>query len=99
MYSEIKPVYDVLRECGRFFKRHWFHFVLMIPGAVLYTMLHEGMHALAVILQGGRVIEFVWVLSSHPPSKDPLFSRCGAVSIRRTSAAHSLSVPKGCRGP
>jgi hypothetical protein len=60
----IRAILCVLRECGRFFKRHWFHFVLMIPGAVLYTMLHEGMHAIAVMVQGGRVIEFVWLPSS-----------------------------------
>jgi hypothetical protein len=53
----------VLRECGRFFRTHWVHLALLIPGAVLYTILHEGMHALAVILQGGRLLEFVWIPS------------------------------------
>jgi hypothetical protein len=50
-------------ELGGFFRSHWPHFLLAVPGALLCTILHEGAHALAVILQGGQVTKFVWLPS------------------------------------
>jgi hypothetical protein len=50
-------------EVGRFFRGHWPHFLLGIPGAVLWTILHEAAHALAIMLQGGQVTKFVWIPS------------------------------------
>ena len=50
-------------ELGRFFRGHWPHFLLAIPGAVLWTILHEAAHALAIMLQGGQVTKFVWIPS------------------------------------
>ena len=57
MFSQLKF------ELGRFFREHWPHFLLAIPGAVLWTILHEAAHALAIILQGGQVTKFVWIPS------------------------------------
>ncbi len=51
----------VFKEIWDFFKRHWLHFLLAPPGAILCTALHEAAHALAVLLQGGRVLEFAWM--------------------------------------
>src|SRR5688500_20268517 len=48
-------------ELWRFSKGHWPHFLLAIPGLVLWTVLHESAHALAVVLQGGQVTKFVWL--------------------------------------
>ncbi len=48
-------------ELWRFFRGHWPHFLLAIPGAVFWTILHESAHALAVTLQGGQVLKFVWL--------------------------------------
>jgi hypothetical protein len=50
-------------ELGRFFRGHWLHFLLAIPGAVLWTILHEAAHALTIMLQGGQVTKFVWIPS------------------------------------
>lgn len=50
-----------LSEVLRFFRAHWIHFVLLVPGAVLFTVFHEACHAYAVVLQGGTVTEFVWL--------------------------------------
>ena len=50
-------------EVRRFFRGHWPHFLLAIPGVVLWTILHEAAHALAIMLQGGQVTTFVWIPS------------------------------------
>jgi len=50
-------------ELRRFFRGHWFHFLFAIPGVVLWTILHEAAHALAIMIQGGQVTTFVWVPS------------------------------------
>jgi hypothetical protein len=50
-------------ELGRFFRGHWPQFLLAIPGTVLWTILHEATHALAIRLQGGQVTKFVWIPS------------------------------------
>jgi hypothetical protein len=51
-----------LRECGRFLRGHLAH-VLLSPllGFTLVTVLHEAAHALLVVAQGGRVVEFSFV--------------------------------------
>ncbi len=49
----------MLHEILRFTIRHWPHLLLAVPGAVAVTCLHESAHALAVLLQGGAVTEFV----------------------------------------
>ena len=48
-------------ELWRFFRGHWPHLLLAVPGAVLWTILHEGAHALAITFQGGHVTKFVWI--------------------------------------
>jgi len=48
------------REVAGFLRRHWWHLLLLIPGALLVTIIHEAAHAAAVIAQGGTVTEFVW---------------------------------------
>lgn len=55
----------MLREIWTFIRRHWLHLLLVAPGALLITVLHEGAHAAAVILQGGTVSEFVWLPGKH----------------------------------
>ncbi|MFO1501308.1 MAG: hypothetical protein U1G07_23455 [Verrucomicrobiota bacterium] len=51
----------MISEIEHFFRRHWWHLLLLIPGAFLVTLLHEAAHAVAVLLQGGTVNEFVWL--------------------------------------
>jgi hypothetical protein len=48
-------------EIWRFFKRHWLHMLLVLPGVLLVTIVHEGAHAAAVLAQGGTILEFVWL--------------------------------------
>lgn len=48
-----------LRESGRFLRGHLAHVVLSpLFGLTLVTVLHEAAHALLVLAQGGRVLEF-----------------------------------------
>jgi len=54
---------STFRECLKFLSNHWIHLVLLIPAAIAYTFLHESLHALAVVVQGGKLVEFVWVPS------------------------------------
>ncbi|MFT4548188.1 MAG: hypothetical protein ACI8XO_004181 [Verrucomicrobiales bacterium] len=49
----------VISEVLQFLKRIWWHFLLLLPGCILVTVLHEAAHALVVILQGGEIVEFV----------------------------------------
>src|SRR5262245_55064424 len=53
----------MFREALRFLLRHWPHALLVIPGVLGVTILHEGAHALAAMAQGGIVTEFVWLPS------------------------------------
>lgn len=53
----------VLKDVLYFFKGHWPHVVIAIPGAVAFTALHELAHCVAVWLQGGFVDEFKWLPS------------------------------------
>jgi len=50
-------------ELWRFAKGHWHVPLLLPPMLIVFTILHEAAHALAVLLQGGRVTEFVWLPS------------------------------------
>src|SRR5437899_1283479 len=54
-----------LGQLAGFIRAHLFHAVLIIPGALVLTLLHESAHALAVILQGGSVTEFQWIPSAQ----------------------------------
>ena len=47
-------------EIFQFVKWHWPHLVAAIPLALVSTLLHETAHAVAVWVQGGTVLEFVW---------------------------------------
>ncbi|MFW5857433.1 MAG: hypothetical protein ACOCX4_06110 [Planctomycetota bacterium] len=51
--------WNAVRDAAGYLRRHWVHLVLMAPGVVGYTALHEAAHALAVVGQGGTVTEFV----------------------------------------
>lgn len=51
---------SMLREIWTFMRRHWLHVLLVPPGALLVTLLHESAHAVAVWIQGGTILEFVW---------------------------------------
>ncbi len=51
-------------EISGFFRTHWFHLVLAIPGVLAVTVLHELAHGAAVVCQGGVVTQFVWLPSS-----------------------------------
>lgn len=50
----------LIQELTTFFRRHWIHLVLGIPGVVAVTVVHELAHAVAVWAQGGTVTEFAW---------------------------------------
>lgn len=54
----------MLYETLNFIRRHWPHLLLVVPGAVGVTILHESAHAIAVLLQGGTLYRFVWVPSA-----------------------------------
>lgn len=49
----------MFRQALIFLKRHWPHAILIIPGTLIVTMIHESAHAAAVLLQGGTVTQFV----------------------------------------
>jgi hypothetical protein len=51
----------MLRETLTFIRRHCPHLLLIVPGAVVVTILHESAHAAAVLLQGGTLSQFVWL--------------------------------------
>jgi len=51
----------MLRQTLNFIGRHWPHLLLIIPGALLITIVHESAHAFAVFLQGGKLTQFVWL--------------------------------------
>jgi hypothetical protein len=48
-----------LREALRFCKVHGVHALLLPLAVVGFTALHESAHALAAIIQGGRIVDFV----------------------------------------
>ncbi|WP_395742075.1 hypothetical protein [Prosthecobacter sp.] len=52
---------SMIREIWTFIRRHWLHALLVPPGALLVTLVHESAHAAAVLLQGGTLHEFVWL--------------------------------------
>ena len=54
----------ILHETLSFIRRHWPHLLLVVPGAIVVTVLHESAHALAVLLQGGTLSRFVWLPSA-----------------------------------
>jgi len=56
---------DCLTECVSFSKQFWLHLLFLIPGALVVTFLHEFFHGAAVVLQGGRVTEFVFLPTKH----------------------------------
>jgi hypothetical protein len=51
----------MVHETLDFFRRHWPHLPLLLPGALLVTILHESAHAVAVLIQGGTLSRFVWL--------------------------------------
>jgi hypothetical protein len=53
-----------IRDVLRFLRGHWPHFLLLVPMAVGYTILHEASHAAIAIVQGGEITEFVWLPSA-----------------------------------
>lgn len=48
-------------EAWTFIRRHWGHALLLPPGAIFVTVLHEAAHALAAWIQGGTLLEFAWL--------------------------------------
>lgn len=54
----------VVKEVLQFFRGHWPHVSIGVPGLVAFTILHELAHCVAVWLQGGTVTEFVWLPSA-----------------------------------
>ncbi len=48
----------MVRIAFQFCVAHWWHLLLLVPGALLVTILHEAAHALLVLIQGGTVHEF-----------------------------------------
>lgn len=54
----------MLHETLSFIRRHWPHLLMVVPGVVVVTILHESAHAIAVLLQGGTLSQFVWLPST-----------------------------------
>ncbi len=48
-------------EVRSFLKRHWPQVLLALPMAAAITVGHEAAHAGAVLIQGGRIVEFSWL--------------------------------------
>jgi hypothetical protein len=48
----------MFREIWKFLVLHRWHLLLALPGFFLVTVLHESSHAVAVLSQGGTVLEF-----------------------------------------
>lgn len=46
-------------EIWAFLKRHWIQGILLVPGALAVTVVHEAAHAAAVVASGGTVTQFV----------------------------------------
>lgn len=46
-------------EIWAFLKRHWIQGLLLVPGALAVTIIHEAAHAAAVMASGGEVTQFV----------------------------------------
>jgi hypothetical protein len=61
----VNRITSTLWECLKFLKGHWIHGLVLIPAALAYTYVHESLHAFAVVIQGGKVLEFVWVPSEN----------------------------------
>ncbi len=49
----------LLAELLRFLRQFWWVAVLTIPMVIVITAIHEASHALAVLAQGGKLLEFV----------------------------------------
>jgi hypothetical protein len=76
-----KAVQDILI----FFRRHWPHFVIAAPMAIVITVIHEFAHCVGVWIQGGKVTKFVWLPSltewGHMEYMFPDGTKYNAVSI------------------
>ena len=71
----------VLSEIRLFVRAHLWHLLLLAPGLLLATLVHEAAHAVAVIGQGGQVRQFTWI---------PSLQEWGSVSYQfPNGAAHS----------
>jgi hypothetical protein len=53
-----------MQQFVSFIRGHLLQLVLVVPGALLLTVMHESAHALAVVLQGGSITEFRWLPSA-----------------------------------
>jgi len=71
----------VLSEIRLFVRAHLWHLLLLAPGLLLATLVHEAAHAVAVVGQGGQVRQFTWI---------PSLQEWGSVAYRfPNGAAHS----------
>ena len=52
---------DLKAELAAFSRGHWPMILPIVPMALLFTVLHEAAHALAVVVQGGTMLKFVWL--------------------------------------
>ena len=52
-----------LSEIRRFVRAHVWHLLLLAPGLLLATLLHEAAHAAAVAGQRGQLEQFTWIPS------------------------------------
>ncbi|MBL9174450.1 MAG: M50 family metallopeptidase [Verrucomicrobiales bacterium] len=57
--TESRNLRSIAAEIASFLKRHWIQGVLLVPGALAVTVVHEAAHAAAVIASGGEVTQFV----------------------------------------
>ncbi|GEM_PF-1099571 len=74
-FSPVCPtVRSALVHCGLFMQRHFWHWLLLIPGMWLFTLLHESAHAGMVLWQGGSITEFS-VLPSQEIVHHPHYGR------------------------
>ena len=53
----------IAQQLVSFVRGHLVHVILIIPGSLVFTLVHESAHALAVVLQGGTVTHFQWLPS------------------------------------
>lgn len=72
-----------LKQTIRFLIRHWPHVLIAVPMVIGVTALHESAHALAVVVQGGEVLQFsIW------PDGD----RWGFVTYRNVGSHFAVAI-------
>lgn len=58
---EAHPLALLFDELIIYVYQHRLHMLLLLPGSILFTIIHEAAHAVMVWFQGGKIIQFIWM--------------------------------------